>query len=224
MQKKKEDSNNALNNIGLSGKKSNINDEESLSQTPSKSDEANNSVLDEKNTNKKNTYESMYDTSTGIDDLICQSLMSISSQELRKKIANAIILVGGSSKIKGFIDYLEDRLINKLSLLDNEIERVEIINHPDIDMKTLSWVGGTILPKLESAKDMWIQRERWLGEPERIEEVGAKDKKEDKEGKDGDEGENANAKVEVKTEKKKKIERHLDGGVKLIREKCPFSW
>ena len=221
---KKEDCNNALNNIGLSGKKSNINDEESLSQTPSKSDEANSSVLDEKNINKKNTYESMYDTSTGIDDLICQSLMNISSQELRKKIANAIILVGGSSKIKGLIDYLEDRLINKLSLLDNEIERVEIINHPDIDMKTLSWIGGTILPKLESAKDMWIQRERWLGEPERIEEVTTKEKKEDKEGKDGEEGENSNAKAEVKTEKKKKIDRHLDGGVKLIREKCPFSW
>ena len=91
-------------------------------------------------------------------------------------------------------------------------------------MKTLSWIGGTILPKLESAKDMWIQRERWLGEPERIEEVTTKEKKEDKEGKDGEEGENSNTKTEVKTEKKKKIDRHLDGGVKLIREKCPFSW
>ena len=80
------------------------------------------------------------------------------------------MLVGGTSKLKGFIDFLEDRLINKLSELDNEIERVEIFNYPDIDMKTLSWIGGSILPKLESSKDMWIQKERWLGEPERLEE------------------------------------------------------
>ena len=72
--------------------------------------------------------------------------------------------------MKGLIDILEDRLINKLSELDNEIERVEIFNYPEIDMKTLSWIGGSILPKLESAKDMWIQKERWLGEPEKMEE------------------------------------------------------
>ena len=80
------------------------------------------------------------------------------------------MLVGGTSKLKGFIDFLEDRLINKLSELDNEIERVEIFNYPAIDMKTLSWIGGSILPKLESSKDMWIQKERWLGEPEKLEE------------------------------------------------------
>ena len=78
------------------------------------------------------------------------------------------MLVGGTSKLKGFIDFLEDRLINKLSELDNEIERVEIFNYPAIDMKTLSWIGGSILPKLESSKDMWIQKERWLGEPEQL--------------------------------------------------------
>ena len=72
--------------------------------------------------------------------------------------------------MKGLIDFLEDKLINKLSEMDNEIERVEIFNYPDIDMKTLSWIGGSILPKLESAKDMWIQKERWLGEPEKMEE------------------------------------------------------
>jgi hypothetical protein len=52
-------------------------------------------------------------------------------------------------------------------------------------LKTLSWIGGTIIPKLESAKDMWIQRERWLGEPERIdEEKNDKDKKDNKKNKE----------------------------------------
>ena len=96
--------------------------------------------------------------------------MSVTNKDLRKKLANSIMLVGGTSKLKGFIDFLEDRLINKLSELDNEIERVEIFNYPGIDIKTLSWIGGSILPKLESSKDMWIQKERWLGEPEKLEE------------------------------------------------------
>ena len=220
--------------------------------------------------------------------------MSVASEELRKKLANSIMLVGGTTKIKGFIDFLEDRLINKLSQLDNEIERVEIFNYPEIDLKTLSWIGGTIIPKLESAKDMWIQRERWLGEPERIdEEKNDKDKKDNKKNKDDNINNNNNNNInnnsnnnnnnnkdnnekkdnknisnvkgkdnnknkndikdDVKNKKddfkkndksnkkddkdkdkdknenkegvkRKKNDRHLDGGIKLIREKCPFPW
>ena len=187
----KKDDNNSDNNILLTTSKktnnyniSSNNSEDSLSNSHSKSDDGNNSLIDEQ-INKKNTYEAIFDINEGIDDLICKSLMSVASEELRKKLANSIMLVGGTTKIKGFIDFLEDRLINKLSQLDNEIERVEIFNYPEIDLKTLSWIGGTIIPKLESAKDMWIQRERWLGEPERIdEEKNDKDKKDNKKNKD----------------------------------------
>ena len=161
--------------IGSSSpKKSNKEDDDSLMGSPSKS-ESNKSLSDddeEKNKEKDNiiNYDNIWDINVGIDDLICQSLMKVKNKELRKKLANSIMLVGGTSKLKGLIDFLEDKLINKLSEMDNEIERVEIFNYPEIDMKTLSWIGGSILPKLESAKDMWIQKERWLGEPEKMEE------------------------------------------------------
>ena len=285
----KKEENNSDNNLLLSTNKknnytSNNNSEDSLSASPSKSDEMNDELIDEQNI-KKNTYEAIFDINEGIDDLICKSLMSVGSEELRKKLANSIMLVGGTTKIKGFIDFLEDRLINKLSHLDNEIERVEIFNYPEIDLKTLTWIGGTIIPKLESSKDMWIQRERWLGEPERIDDEKEKDKKDDKnkrinikddnakesnikensdkkdtkdmsnikgkdnKGKNDDNNINnnksknidnrkdnskSNRKDDEKKEKEKgdnkegfkrrKNDRHLDGGVKLIREKCPFSW
>ena len=161
--------------IGSSSpKKSNKEEEDSLIGSPSKS-ESNKSFSDEEEEKNKEkdyliNYENIWDINIGIDDLICQSLMKVKNKELRKKLANSIMLVGGTAKMKGLIDILEDRLINKLSELDNEIERVEIFNYPEIDMKTLSWIGGSILPKLESAKDMWIQKERWLGEPEKMEE------------------------------------------------------
>ena len=189
MSEKKDDNNNNNNNtsnmnlaasisaIGSNSPKRNNKDEEDSSiGSPSKS-ESNKSFSDEKEKDdiknekeNKINYENLWDLNYGIDDLICQSLMSVQNKDLRKKLANSIMLVGGTSKLKGFIDFLEDRLINKLSELDNEIERVEIFNYPTIDMKTLSWIGGSILPKLESSKDMWIQKERWLGEPEKLEE------------------------------------------------------
>ena len=182
---KKEDNNNnnSNNNIGTSSigssspKKNNRDEDDSIMGSPSKS-ESNKSFSDDNKEEKEEidnnenniNYENLWDLNYGIDDLICQSLMKVTNKDLRKKLANSIMLVGGTSKLKGFIDFLEDRLINKLSELDNEIERVEIFNYPTIDMKTLSWIGGSILPKLESSKDMWIQKERWLGEPERLEE------------------------------------------------------
>ena len=187
MSEKKDDNNNNNNNnsnmnlansisVGAnSPKKNNKDEEDSIIGSPSKS-ESNKSFSEEKEEKddlkieNKINYENLWDLNYGIDDLICQSLMKVQNKDLRKKLANSIMLVGGTSKLKGFIDFLEDRLINKLSELDNEIERVEIFNYPTIDMKTLSWIGGSILPKLESSKDMWIQKERWLGEPEKLEE------------------------------------------------------
>ena len=187
MSEKKDDNNNNNNNnsnmnlansisVGAnSPKKNNKYEEDSIIGSPSKS-ESNKSFSEEKEEKddlkieNKINYENLWDLNYGIDDLICQSLMKVQNKDLRKKLANSIMLVGGTSKLKGFIDFLEDRLINKLSELDNEIERVEIFNYPTIDMKTLSWIGGSILPKLESSKDMWIQKERWLGEPEKLEE------------------------------------------------------
>lgn len=216
-----------------------------------------------------------------IDDMICQSILSVENLDLRKRLANGVLVVGGGSKFKGIIDYLEDKLFEKLTVLDNQIERVEIINYPTVDMKTISWIGGTIIPKLESSKDMWILRERWLGEIEKSEDsVLSKDPLNNLSNFNNQENinfvsnintgniaytnnNNANSIVNgnlsvmnnsnhnmsmnnvlnpndnlsgfkqesvkekegnKEKEKPKKKDRQLDGGPKLIREKCPFQW
>jgi hypothetical protein len=146
-----------------------------------------------------------------IEDSICQSIMSVTNPELRKKLSNSIILIGGSTKFKGMIDFLEDRLIDKLTTMDQEIDRVEIIVFPGIDVKTISWIGGTIIPKLDSSKDMWISRDRWLGEFEKEEQIVAVPN-------NIEPGDNKPAEV------KKKKDRHLDGGVRMIREKGVIQW
>jgi hypothetical protein len=150
-----------------------------------------------------------------IEDIICQSIMSINNPELRKKLSNSIILVGGSSKFKGMIDYLEDRLIDKITTQDQEIDRVEIIHFPGIDNKTISWIGATIIPKLDSSKDMWISRDRWLGEYEKEELALPIINTVNQE---------AGIVGDKPVETKKKKDRHLDGGVRLIREKGVIQW
>jgi hypothetical protein len=146
-----------------------------MSVSDSRTDEKNSSFYEENRSiynflkslgQKKKTYENMFKY-ISLEDMICQSIMTISSSESRKKIANCILLVGGGAKFKNFIDMLEDRLIEKLTVIDNEIDRVEVLN---IEPKTVSWIGGSIIPKLDSARDMFISRERWLGEIEKIEE------------------------------------------------------
>ena len=222
-----------INNIISSVKKSKQNDEDddSGSVSPSRSDEnssqLNNSEDEKIHRGKKNTYENMFKL-LSIEDMICQSIMSVENPELRKKLSNAILLVGGGAKFKGMIDYLEDRLIDKLTVLDKEIDRIEIINFPTVDAKTLTWIGGTIIPKLESSKDMWIMRDRWILDIEKTEETKEKEVKDnasvnlnDTESKKED---TVVGGAKDKIEKTKKKEKHLDGGVNLIREKCPFQW
>ncbi len=73
-------------------------------------------------------------------------------------MANNIVLIGGKnitlggSHLRGITEELEDRIINKISLFDSNIERVEIIDLASRDMQPidLSWIGASVLAKLES--------------------------------------------------------------------------
>jgi hypothetical protein len=274
--KSKEEGGDKEKAIGISSvKKSRLqDDDDSLSISPSKSDENSSQIYNERTTlfGKKNTYEQMFSLNP-IDEMICQSIMTVPSAELRKKLANAILFVGGGAKFNNMIDFFEDRLIDKLSILDPQIERVEIINFPNVEPKTLTWIGGTILPKLESCKDMWIYREKWTLDLEKTEDVKGEAKDGIKESNISyapqessqrlneqldniininlipksssniishpdnisvsnlndaeskkDFGDNTATAAKEKQEKNRKKEKHLDGGIILIREKSPFQW
>ena len=125
-----------------------------------------------------------------LDEMICRSIMTIENDELRKRLANQIILVGGPCKSNKMIEMLEQSVISKMhAKFDTSIERCEVIlcniqqqqayllqqqelakslpadEEPSLKFKTdpryLSWIGGSILPKLESAKDMFVSRDKF---------------------------------------------------------------
>jgi actin-related protein len=197
--------------------------DDSMSVSDSRTDEKNSSFYEENKSQKKNTYENMYKF-ISIEEMICQSIQSIPSSDGRKKIANSILLVGGGAKFRNFIDMLEDKLIEKLTAIDNEIDRVEVLN---IEPKTITWIGGSIIPKLDSAKDMFISRERWMGEIEKNEEVNQT-------GIDITNNNNSSSQIAFDEtgkileqqirDKTKKKDKHMDGGMRILREKAPFVW
>lgn len=197
--------------------------DDSMSVSDSRTDEKNSSFYEEHKSQKKNTYENMFKF-MGIEEMVCNSIMSIPSSEIRKKIANCILLVGAGGKFRNFIDLLEEKLIEKLTANDNEIERVEVIN---IEPKTVTWIGGSIIPKLDSAKDMFISRERWMGEIEKNEDVSNGNNVVNNNG--TNDGQNMviddmSKLDQINRDKAKKKDKHLDGGMRILREKAPFVW
>lgn len=159
-----------------------------------------------------------------LDQMIIKSITSVATDEVRKKLANCIILCGGGGIFPELLDVLEDRLINRFPE-EAGIERVEVkasIIHSDSDgnkevipPQNLMWVGGTVVPRLEAAKDLWITRARWLGEwdpTEAKEELRAKIMS------------NETPQQVSEMCKKWRKDRPLEGGVRHLREKCPFIW
>jgi actin-related protein len=63
-----------------------------------------------------------------VDEMICRSICSIESQDLRKRLANQIVLVGGPCRSPKIIEILEQACISKMQArFDDTIERVEVI-------------------------------------------------------------------------------------------------
>lgn len=62
-----------------------------------------------------------------LDEMICRSICSTESGDIRKKMANSIILIGGMSKVRKLTDSLEEAVMDRFtSGYDASIERVNV--------------------------------------------------------------------------------------------------
>ncbi|KAI8148388.1 hypothetical protein BJV82DRAFT_591965 [Fennellomyces sp. T-0311] len=105
----------------------------------------------------------MYDVYP-IDVAIAESIRSAagSSDDRLKRFFTNIILVGGGGMISNFNRVLEDRILSTVIARSSAIERVEVLPAPrELDPRLLMWKGGSVLSKLDIAKEMWIGQEEW---------------------------------------------------------------
>lgn len=113
----------------------------------------------------KEIVEAMYEVLT-LEQLICKSILSIKNLDTRKRMASKILITGGlpcAKEYNDFIDIIEDRLIHHITQEDNSIEKVDVIQIKDQDPRFFTWVGGAVCPRLDTARDMFIDREQWTG-------------------------------------------------------------
>ena len=74
------------------------------------------------------TLQQVLNEPMDLDEMICRSICTIENDELRKRLANQIILVGGPCKSHKMIEMLEQTVISKMQArFDETIERVEVI-------------------------------------------------------------------------------------------------
>ena len=104
-----------------------------------------------------------------VEDMVCESIARVESPEARKKLAASVLLVGGLARTReprDLVDQLEERLIEKIGSIDDKIEMVEVVVNAQkgTDPRYYSWIGGSVIPKLEAAKEMFILRDRWTGD------------------------------------------------------------
>jgi len=236
LQKKSEEGKEDLSKEGSEQKSKSKEDDNSSSNGEAK-EEKDSSVELEKSKAKEESLSEMC-KAMSIAEMICKSLMKVDDPELRQKLANSILLVGGSTKFKDLMDVLEERLVEKLGEFTNNIERVEVVNNSSaqkgsMDNRFLSWIGASVIPKIEITKDMFIPKEKWICDLPKYyetqfatpseEEVKAPQPMQDEIGK-GSIAKPENQKEKENAKKTQKKEFSVDGGLKLIREKCPFVW
>lgn len=114
--------------------------------------------------------EAMYTYAT-LEQMICQSITSIQTPEIRNKMASKILLTGGlvcATEYVDLVDIIEDRLIHTITQIDKNIEKVDVIQIKDQDPKYFTWVGGSVIPRLETSKDMFVEREQYTCDPKEI--------------------------------------------------------
>eukprot|EP00457_Paulinella_chromatophora_P002049 gb/GEZN01002053.1/.p1 GENE.gb/GEZN01002053.1/~~gb/GEZN01002053.1/.p1 ORF type:complete len:757 (+),score=134.91 gb/GEZN01002053.1/:87-2357(+) len=93
---------------------------------------------------------------------VTQAISTLASVEVKKAMAQHVLLVGAASKIAGLVDSFEDRLIEYLPVQEPSVDRVEIMPVPKgCDPGHLPWKGAAFTSGGDGAKDCWISAEEW---------------------------------------------------------------
>lgn len=104
-----------------------------------------------------------FQTSTGqiigLDSAILQSIEHLPNEELKRKMYNCILLVGGSSKIPGLSKWLQNKIQQAIPPNYRTDNHEIVITPKDSDAGNVCWRGAAVLASLEASDELWISRE-----------------------------------------------------------------
>lgn len=94
---------------------------------------------------------------------------SIKDKDQRRRYYSNLLIVGGG----GHLQKLNEEIIVKLnarlgfSTEENHPEKVDLacdLILREIAPIHVAWLGGTVIPKLDSLRDLWIEKSKFMGE------------------------------------------------------------
>lgn len=101
-------------------------------------------------------------TMRGLPDQVIESILKCDN-DLRPDMYGNIVLSGGSSMMKGFLERMEKDLKNRLDFHANAID---IKVHADSFRQHAAWIGGSMLASLSTfGQHMVIKKEDWDSDP-----------------------------------------------------------
>jgi actin-related protein len=101
-----------------------------------------------------------------LEELVLASLLSIKDSDIRKKFAGNILIVGGGAHLPKLAEEIISKLNTRLEGITGFEEKAELAT--DLPLREIapihaSWLGGTVIPKLDSLRDLWIEKGKFLG-------------------------------------------------------------
>ncbi|KAL7305926.1 hypothetical protein TKK_0001402 [Trichogramma kaykai] len=99
--------------------------------------------------------------SLSLDHAILQSIDRCPTEDLKRKMYSCILVVGSGMKFQGIGMWLHNRISLQIPYMFRA-EQMDIITLPkEIDPGMTTWKGASILSCLESAQELWINRQEW---------------------------------------------------------------
>jgi len=91
----------------------------------------------------------------GIQELVDQSIQA-SEMDTRNELLSNILLSGGGTLMRGFVERLDVEL---KKTMPHAADSIKI--HADKDRQNAVWKGGAVLANLDGFQKKWIKREEW---------------------------------------------------------------
>lgn len=97
----------------------------------------------------------------GLDQAVLQSIDRCPSEDMKRKMYNCILVVGGGMKFTGIAAYLQNRLHLQVPFAYRSDQTDIVLTPKDTDPQLTAWKGASILSCLESSHELWITPDEW---------------------------------------------------------------
>jgi len=99
----------------------------------------------------------------GMDQAIVQCIERCDNEDMKRRMFNCILLIGGGCDFNGIDAWVYKKLDHLIPSQYRSGNNLEIIIKPkEIDAKFVVWRGGAVMSLLDTASDFWVSKLEWI--------------------------------------------------------------